>query len=277
MSLRFCSFASSSSGNCYYIENSTGTAILIDAGVPLRRLERYLEKIGVNPQRLAGIFLTHAHHDHVASYLIKKPLATRYGLRTYASTGTWRELLGRGCGELNHDLCHRLEAGQHVQVEDLLITAHAKQHDAAGSLYFKVASPQECLAVVTDLGTYDENVLNNLRGCDYYIFEANHDVLMEQNSARPWPLKQRVLGPWGHLSNQQAADALARIAHDAQGIWLAHLSEECNCPKLAHSVVDKALREAGFQIPVFNLPARSLSPFYGNNAFEQQLTFGNFA
>lgn len=264
MSLRFCSFSSSSSGNCYFIQSTGGTSVLIDAGVPLRRLERNLDSIGVNPRDLGGIFLTHAHHDHVASYLIKKPFATRHGLHTYASTGTWRELLQRGCGELDHDNCHRLESSQTVHIGDITITAYAKQHDAAGAVCFEIASGEERLAVVTDLGCYTQELLVALRGCHYYIFEANHDVQMEERSARPWSLKQRVLGPHGHLSNEQAALALVQMAGQARGVWLAHLSEECNCPDLACRIISDSLLQAGLEVPVFNLPSRSPSPFYGN-------------
>lgn len=273
MSLRFCSFASSSSGNCYFIQSSSGASVLIDAGVPLRRLERDLQNIGIHPRSLGGVFLTHAHHDHVASYLIKKPFATRYGLHTYASTGTWRELLRRGCGELDHDACHRLEPDQSVQIADLTVTAYAKQHDAAGAVCFEVANSEERLAVVTDLGCYSEELLSSLQGCHYYIFEANHDVEMEERSSRPWSLKQRVLGPLGHLSNEQAAQALTRLAGQAKGIWLAHLSEECNCPQLACRVISSSLQQAGLQVPVQPLPGRSRSPVYGANSSLKQLTF----
>lgn len=264
MSLRFCSFSSSSSGNCYFIQSSGGTSVLIDAGVPLRRLESNLASIGINPSDLGGIFLTHAHHDHVASYLIKKPFATRHGVCTYASTGTWRELLQRGCGELDHSACHRLEPSQTVRIGDLTITAHAKQHDAAGAVCFEVAASEERIAVVTDLGCYTEELLAALQGCHYYIFEANHDVQMEERSARPWSLKQRVLSPHGHLSNEQAARALIQLAGQAKGVWLAHLSEECNCPDLAHRVISDTLRQAGLDVPVYNLPARTPSPVYGD-------------
>ncbi len=272
MSLRFCSFASSSAGNCYFIQSSDGTSILIDAGVPLRRLESNLREVGINPRQIGGIFLTHAHRDHVASYLIKKPFATRYGLRTYASTGTWRELLRCGCGELDHGACHRLEPSQSVQIGDLTITAHAKQHDAAGAVCFTVAGQRERLALVTDLGTYTDQLLADLQGCDYYIFEANHDVEMEEGSARPWSLKQRVLGPHGHLSNEQAAQALMRLAGAAKGVWLAHLSEECNRPQLACAVIRSSLRQAGLSVPVYYLPAREPSPLYGHGCGYEQLS-----
>ena len=272
MSLRFCSFSSSSSGNCYYIQSSGGTSILVDAGVPLRRLESNLESIGASPRDLAGIFLTHAHHDHVASYLIKKPFATRHGLDTYASTGTWRELLRRGCGELDHNACYRLEPSKTVEIGELAITAYAKQHDAAGAVCFELTDGEERLAVVTDLGCYTDQLLAALQGCHYYIFEANHDVQMEERSPRPWSLKQRVLGPQGHLSNEQAAEALTQLAGQAKGIWLAHLSEECNCPDLACRVVSGTLQQAGLDVPVYNLPARTPSPFYGEDCRLEQLT-----
>ena len=199
MSLRFCSFASSSSGNCYLIQSSGGSSILIDAGVPLRRLEKNLLALKVAPSSLQGIFLTHAHRDHVASFLIKKPFATRYNLATYASTGTWQELLQKGCGSLDYDRCHRIAAGQTIEVGDLQVTGYAKLHDAQEPFVSQFQTPG-ALGRGDDLGCFTSNLLPALRGCHYYIFEANHDVEMEERSARPWVLKQRVLGQYGHLS-----------------------------------------------------------------------------
>lgn len=263
MSLRFCSLASSSSGNCYLVEDADGTRILVDAGVPLRRMETHLRELGVAPESLQGIFLTHAHRDHVASYLIKQPFATRYGISTYASTGTWKEMIKQGCGNIDHSRCHRLEAGQEVLVGGLRVKALAKQHDAAGALCYEIASEDERLAVVTDLGAVTDELLSALRGCHYFVFEANHDEDMEKRSDRPWSLKRRVLGSYGHLSNDQAAAALASIAHDAYGVWLAHLSEECNLPELACKVVRQGLSKAGIEIDVCSLPAYERTPFFG--------------
>jgi phosphoribosyl 1,2-cyclic phosphodiesterase len=264
VSIRFCSLASSSAGNCYYIESGGGTRILVDAGIPLRRLERTLRSLGVEPETLQGIFITHAHRDHIASYLIKRPFATRYGIDSYASTPTWREMFRAGCGQLDHSRCHRLYAGQGVVIGDLCITGYPKLHDAAGALCFTIASETERLAIVTDLGQMTADLLQALRGCQYYIFEANHDVEMEQSSARLWSLKQRVLGQYGHLSNEQAADALVHLSHGAKSICLAHLSEECNLPELASGVVERRLRAAGLEVAVCSLPARSPSRFYGS-------------
>ncbi|MGI6357096.1 MAG: MBL fold metallo-hydrolase [Bacillota bacterium] len=263
MSLRFCSLGSSSSGNCYFIESNGGTRILVDAGIPLRRLERRLSQLNIHPASIQGVFLTHAHRDHVASYLIKHPFATRYGLHSYATTPTWHALLACGCGQLNHDRCHRLEAGESVTVGDLRVAALAKPHDAAGAVCYRISTADVSLAVVTDLGYLPPELLQALRGCHYYVFEANHDVALERQSQRPWSLKQRVLGDYGHLSNEQAAESLAQLATEAKGIYLAHLSEECNLPDLATLVVREHLHRAGLNVTVVHLPTRGVSPFFG--------------
>jgi phosphoribosyl 1,2-cyclic phosphodiesterase len=263
MSLRFCSLGSSSSGNSYYVETGNGTRILVDAGIHLRRLEQRLAVLGVEPASLHGVFLTHAHGDHVASYLIKRPFATRHGLHSYASTATWRELLAAGCGTLDHACCHRLEAGESVTLDDLTVLALAKPHDAGGALCYRISAREEELAVVTDLGHLPPELMLALQGCHYYIFEANHDEAMERQSARPWSLKRRVLGAHGHLSNDQAAEALIKLAKQARGIWLAHLSEECNLPELAVRVVSERLRRAGIKASVESLPLCEASPMLG--------------
>ncbi len=271
MSLRFCSLGSSSAGNCYYIESDGGTRILVDAGIPLRRLEHKLQQLDVDPASIQGVFLTHAHRDHVASYLIKHPFATRYGLHSYASTPTWHALLAGGCGHLEHDCCHRLEAGDATTVGDLTVSALAKPHDAAGAVCYRISAAQVSMAVVTDLGYLPPELIKALRGCQYYVFEANHDEVLEKQSERPWSLKQRVLGDYGHLSNDQAAEGLAQLASEAKGIYLAHLSEECNLPDLATLVVRERLRREGLDVTVVHLPARGISSFYGEPRRPMQL------
>lgn len=236
---------------------------MVDAGLTLRRLEQRLVVIGAPPQSLHGVFITHAHRDHVASYLIKRPFATRHELHSYASTPTWHELLAAGCGALRPEDCHRFEAGETLSIGDLRVTALAKPHDAAGALCYRIAAGDAQIAIVTDLGCMPAELLDSLRGCQYYIFEANHDEMMERQSGRPWSLKQRVLGKYGHLSNEQAAQALAELAGEARGIWLAHLSEECNFPDLATRVVAERLRQVGISAPVHHLPAREVSQVFG--------------
>ena len=100
-------------------------------------------------------------------------------------------------------------------------------------------------AVITDANFGDkeadlmknENTLRGLRELERNI-EANHDVHMLQVGPYPYPLKQRILGDRGHLSNERSGQLLSRLLHDKmQTIVLGHLSQENNLPQLAYETV----------------------------------------
>lgn len=251
--IRFCSLASSSThGNAYLVE-ALGDAgeprarILVDCGLPLRRLEAALAGLGVHPRTLDGVFLTHEHQDHIAALRLRLPFPQRHGVPVYATAAGWQALHGR-IGPLDARLRRVVEPSGAVPVGPMTVRALPKRHDAADPVGFLLSTAGERLAVLTDLGTVGGDLFEAVRGAEYLIFESNHDVGMQWASGRPLELKRRVLSDAGHLSNDQAAAALAHLATGAtRVILLAHLSEECNRPDLARRAVASRLAGGAFR------------------------------
>lgn len=246
--MRFCSLASSSkAGSAYFIEGGDGTRVLVDCGLGIRKLEAELRAVGVDPATLAGVMVTHDHWDHVAALRLRHPFTAKHRVPLWATEPLVRSLLPTEDGRRDLGSVRRIAAGKVFQVGGLEVTAFAKPHDAPDPLGF-ILDDGECrAAVVTDLGVVTRAIAGLLRDSTYLIFESNHDVEMELNSGRPVHLIRRVLGDHGHLSNDQAAEALAEIAGPrTRMILLAHLSDECNTPELALGAVGRALDDAGY-------------------------------
>ncbi len=242
--MRIVSLASSSTyGNAYLIGWGS-TYVLVDCGVSLRRLEQSLISLGVSPRVLSGIFVSHEHSDHVKALQLKTPFSTKYNIPVYAP----RELLMAGLGGLGALPCHALVSGSTVQVGSLTVSAYGKSHDAVRPLMFRLTDPNgTAVAVVTDLGEVTQEVYHGAHNADYLVFESNHDRQMQLTSGRPQMLIRRILGRFGHLSNDEAGAALREIVGErTRGVMLAHLSMDCNTPAQAVKTVTPYLRRAGF-------------------------------
>ena len=98
------------------------------------------------------------------------------------------------------------------------------------------------LGILTDLGHATPHVIAHLQGCDALLLECNHDTELLSQSVYPEFLKRRVGGPYGHLSNQAAADIACAVTHSGlTHLIAAHLSAQNNRPDLVQSVMSKAL------------------------------------
>jgi phosphoribosyl 1,2-cyclic phosphodiesterase len=246
MKLRVVSLASCSKyGNTYLISHR-GSSIMVDCGLTLRRLENSLHELGVSPKSLDGVLVSHEHTDHIRALQLKNPFAGRHGLRVFAPRVFWRA--AREIEALPHDLRCSIEDGESLSTSAFKVMAFGKPHDSASSVGYKVVSDDGCsVVVITDLGEVTPAVVRAARDADYIILESNHDVRMEQRSGRPYALIARVLGSRGHLSNEQAGEALElMVTPRTRGVMLAHLSLDCNTPKLAVDTVAPYLRRARF-------------------------------
>lgn len=253
--------SSSTCGNAYVVWGDRGRPVLFDCGVPIRRLVACLREFGIEPQDLAGLFITHEHSDHVKAMCLVTPFAQKYRTPVYASRGFWKWYSRYAC-RLDRDLMRPIAAGEEVVVSKSRVRAFSKPHDASEPLGFVVELEGERAGFATDLGYVTEEVESCLRGIEYLVFESNHDVDMEKRSGRPWPLIQRVIGSLGHLSNDQAAQALSDlVTAETKQVILSHLSTECNTPEIARSVVEKSLKRAGKTVAVQVAPAREIAVY----------------
>lgn len=233
--MRLCSIASGSSGNCIYT-GSAKTHILVDAGISAKKVEEGLKKLQVEGKDLKGLLLTHEHSDHVKGVGI---LARRYGLPVYATAGTIAQMKRmKSLGKIDEGLYHVIKADQKFMIGDVEVEPFGISHDAVEPVAYRLRCGEKCAAVATDMGKYNDYIVDKLKMLDVILLEANHDIQMLQVGPYPYPLKRRILGECGHLSNESAGQLLCKVLHDGmKKIYLGHLSKENNYVELAYETV----------------------------------------
>lgn len=233
--MNLCSIASGSSGNCIYT-GTEKTGILIDAGISAKRIEQGLASIDRSMKDIQGIFISHEHSDHIKGLGV---LSRKHQIPIYGTKGTIDAIKAcRSLGEMDEALFHVIHAEEAFEVGDLKIQPFSISHDAAEPVAYRVESDGKSAAVATDLGVYDERIVEHLQKLDVLLLEANHDIHMLQVGSYPYPLKQRILGNKGHLSNEAAGKLLCEVLHDdLKAVLLGHLSKENNYEALAYETV----------------------------------------
>ncbi len=228
--MKFASLGSGSRGNCALIE-AGDTRILLDNGFAAREVEARLKRLGVEPDTIQAILVTHEHQDHIKGV---GAYARRYNLPVWMTAGTHRQ--GR-CGELSQVRlfnCH--EDG--FSIGDLAVKPFPVPHDAREPAQFVFSFRGRRLGVLTDIGFYTPHIFDTLKECDALILECNHDTDMLANGPYPPALQARVAGRLGHLSNAQAACFLQQLdSARLQHILAAHLSEKNNRPELVREAI----------------------------------------
>ena len=209
--MELCSIASGSSGNCICV-GSDENHVLIDAGISGKRIENGLNSIDLKTEEMQGVLVTHEHIDHISGLGV---IARRYGLPIYATQGTIDAILNtKSVGKIEESLFHAITPDQPFEIGDLLIEPISISHDAADPVAYKI------------------------KNLDVLLLEANHDVHMLQVGSYPYPLKQRILGEKGHLSNELSGQLLGEVLHDHfNTVILGHLSKENNYAELAYETV----------------------------------------
>lgn len=235
--------ASGSSGNCMLV-SSGRTHLLIDAGISARRIVRAMAELGVEPEDLSGILVTHEHVDHIAGLAT---LTKRCALPVYASRGTGRQLCCRIAAVEN--VLHTFGPGDTLSLGDLEIGTFATPHDTPESVGYTLSDGRRKAAVVTDLGTVTDEVRSCVCGCDFLVAETNHDPDWVRSGPYPPFLKARILGDRGHLSNEAGAElACFAVRNGARAVVLAHLSDKNNTPWRALDTVCAWLVHMGAQL-----------------------------
>jgi phosphoribosyl 1,2-cyclic phosphodiesterase len=233
--LTLCVLASGSRGNATYLSDGH-TAILIDAGLSGKELQRRMAVKGLDPASLTAILVSHEHTDHIQGVGV---MARRFGLAVHISDGTWQasqQALGK-LADVRPFTC-----GHAFSIGGLAIHPFSISHDAIDPAGFTIGCNGSKVGVATDLGIATGMVKTHLQACDALILEANHDPQMLIDGSYPWPLKQRIRGRSGHLSNADAAQLLETLAHDRLAhVILAHLSEENNTPDKAKQAVETVI------------------------------------
>jgi phosphoribosyl 1,2-cyclic phosphodiesterase len=258
MSLELCVLGSGSSGNSTVVRGPWGS-FLIDAGFGPRTTAQRLSGTGVELAHVQAILLTHLDSDHFNANWFQTVL--KQGIHLFAAAGNARHLVKCREGLYAQEqlrekniLRHSLEELIHPFPEegpfDIIAGIHAEAihlaHDAEGSHGFELTCDGYRVGFATDLGHVPEDLIARFCGVDVLALEANYDPDMQQNSDRPWFLKQRIMGGSGHLSNHQALAAIQSMLDQTlatcgpdrlpRHIVLLHRSRECNCPNLVRKL-----------------------------------------
>jgi phosphoribosyl 1,2-cyclic phosphodiesterase len=236
--------ASGSKGNCTLI-SSSGTRLLVDAGLSCRELLRRLVLCGECTSDIDAVLITHEHSDHVGGLNV---LAKRLKIPVYMTEAThaaYHRYARDSAG--NRITLERLELfhpGHVFNIGDVSVTPFTIPHDAVDPVGFTFRSEGVKVGVCTDLGYMPASVRHHIQGCQVLMIESNHDLEMLRGGPYPWAVKQRVMSRVGHLSNDALADFLTTdYDGGAEYVILAHLSEQNNHPEIARMTAERALGE----------------------------------
>lgn len=226
--MRFSSLGSGSRGNALVVEAGR-TRLLVDCGFGPRNLAARLERIGLVPDGIDAILVTHEHSDHVAGVAA---CARRHGLDVFLTHGTLAAVVLEGISP------RVIDSHATFSIGDIEVTPFPVPHDAREPVQFTFSDGDVRLGVLTDAGCVTSHMVAVLSACDALVVECNHDPDMLAAGRYPPHLKRRIAGRFGHLDNMAAAELLARLEHRRlRHVVAAHLSQENNTPDLARAAL----------------------------------------
>lgn len=249
----FCSLYSGSSGNSLFVETEN-TKILIDAGVSSKKIETALLNMDVNPASIDGILITHEHSDHVQGL---GTFAKKYDLPVFVNKKTL-DAMPKQKEKITEKNIKNFTIEEKFEIGDMQIKPFAIPHDAANPCGFNIFKDNKKISIATDIGHMTNGILKNLEDSIFVLLESNYDPEILKVSRYPYPLKTRIAGPNGHLSNELAGKTINHLLKSGlQQAMLGHLSKENNFPELAYrTVIDELIsnnyNENNFKLSVAN-------------------------
>ena len=242
--LKFMSFSSGSCGNCYYV-GTEDAALLIDAGISLRRLKKAFADNGLDMDKVVAILVTHDHLDHIrhlGSFCKKlyKPVYTTETIHNALSRHPFTASSISSCRNVLHE-------GEQADISGIGVSCFVVPHDATQTVGYSLAFGEKRFVIMTDLGRMTDEAVEYASDADIVVMESNYDVDMLVSGPYTHELKMRIMQGNGHLSNDECAAAVARICRSGRvkDIFLCHLSENNNTPRLAFDASSAAIRDSG--------------------------------
>jgi phosphoribosyl 1,2-cyclic phosphodiesterase len=243
--LRISILSSGSTGNVAYVE-SPNERIMIDAGLSGKKIEKLMGDINRSMSDVNDLLVTHEHSDHRQAVGI---LARRYEqLNVHANAGTWDAMAGK-IGKVDLAQKHIFAPDTVQTFGDIDVESFSVSHDAAEPQFYAIHYHGKTFVILTDTGYVSEHVEGVIKDADAYLLECNHDVEMLRMGEYSWPLKQRILGDKGHLSNEEGADALMDVlGNHTKKIYLGHRSLHNNMQSLCHLTVASMMENRDFGV-----------------------------
>lgn len=244
MTMHFSVLASGSTGNAIYVETED-QSFLVDAGLSGKQMDALFKQIGREMKNLTGILVTHEHSDHIKGLGV---VARKYKLPIYANEKTWKAM-ERSIGEIDSEQKFTFEMETVKSFGSLEIESFGVSHDAVEPMFYVFHHQGKKFVIITDTGYVSDRMKGIISNADAYIFESNHDVEMLRMGRYPWNVKRRILGDYGHVSNEDAAVAMSEVVGDqTKRIYLAHLSLDNNMKDLARMSVSQTLESRGIKV-----------------------------
>lgn len=259
----FCSFASGSSGNCYYVGRQD-EGLLVDVGISAKQVKESLVKNDIPLSQIKAILVTHDHIDHVLGL---ESLTKDLDIPIFAHFDCLQGLIeGKATKNINSALFHEIEPMQCFEISGIAIEPFPVMHDGRGAMGYHFNYEGHTLTIATDIGMLDKVVKEQIRKADNIVIESNYDRETLEKGHYPFVLKQRIAGPFGHLSNEESARFVAEIYHPGiKNIMLCHLSENNNSPELAMQCLYNQFRRTHIRpdvnTSIFPLPRHKCTGF----------------
>jgi phosphoribosyl 1,2-cyclic phosphodiesterase len=262
MSLFIASINSGSNGNCYYVGNEN-EAILVDAGISCREIEKRMRALELDLLKVKAIFVSHEHTDHISGIAV---LSKKWNIPVYVTENT-----KPFCYLSSEHTAIPFTTDSVISIGELNITSFSKFHDAVHPHSFVVEHNNVRVGVFTDIGRPCKNLIKHFATCNAVFLESNYDTEMLMNGNYPYHLKKRISNGLGHLSNDEALDVFIKHRSPALShLILSHLSKNNNDPAIVerlfsphaeHTHVTVASRYAPsevYRIEATGIPAETM-------------------
>jgi len=248
--MKVCLLTSGSIGNAVVIEHEK-ESILIDFGVSLKKFEELMLQTNLTKDKIGDVLVTHEHADHIKGIGVA---SRRLGLQVWATQKTAEAIYEKGILKDIDLPINYVEKYESYEIAGFKITPFPLSHDASDPVGYIIERDEKKIVYLTDTGYVSREVMEVVKGANLYIMELNHNVEMLHMCHRPWPLKQRILGDYGHLSNEDGAYVFSRVMNEnTNHVFLSHISQEANLPDLALMTMKGVLRERNIDVSRLNI------------------------
>lgn len=239
--MKYCSIASGSNGNCYYIAKADD-AVLIDVGINTKHILIRMERLRIDPESIKAIFITHEHTDHIRGLSV---FSKRYQIPIYMTEGTYK---GSKLNLPDH-LVNIIKADDRTSIGALEVIGVPKYHDAKEPCSFYITDGNYNISVLTDVGRACENVNQAVRDADVLLLESNYDEEMLRTGRYSYFLKNRISSGWGHISNDIALQLFLENKSDRlKHLILGHLSGQNNTVDIVRATFESHCEDVRLSI-----------------------------